>query len=1257
MPFRRRKPDPSIKDSDKVWYIESTNEVFTNYDDFFDRYIQMNSMCWTCPVTGKSGLTFEEAKESEREAVKAVEDSFPKALAVPLLWLAHTYCYRGRCDDLVNDVYVVSRDRYFIGETVWYQQSEAQRFKGRIVGVEYDATKAIAAKKDKKDLPKKEEHHSEDEDAANQSATSKKKSVIKPEDPEVPNPECYTYSFLPFENDGGDAITDIEHSAISRPKAVGSRVKMRLFMRKLTELRGNKVVLSKSTIEQYQLTGRHWEEFFTGPLPDFPKSERRKPFGYINENKRKAESPPQSPVVAKKQRASKSTGGKVKKEVQQQQDLLKDVFEQARSLQIEDLPKWEQNQRVLSDAEIDELKEAIKIAQEDKREREKDRKKLEKEAAAAHKRPRDDLQCDDLKPLPELKFLQLPSYLTPESFSQVLSISQFFYTFSNFFEDIEITLKDCILALYQNGGKNDSLVKILTALLKCRAICVEKEDGDEANPKVDNEMSNETYAVFNNKKHGGRIAELNKLHEKYRTLHGIAPPFLTVNWVTISEVLRLNLIISGYCPMGLVYQTRVSKRGAIQCYEDPVYAHLLEDPTIAEKLETLSIFDLTFDERMTLIDILREQLLTFCTFRDIQEERIVKLPDLRKQIKNLKLWDQEQEKASRIAAYAADELETPKNSKDKNIVKLRAYLKAVNENRRGVNPDDVKDEFLGNFPYDEFTAEEIRDFRDIQKTFFADKLEELAVENFETFCKIGSGFLGRDRSFRSYYYFEQYPIILVENVDNPGDCGEATPMKSDPDDPDAIISVMGCTGSAENCLVHSKSRPKWMYLGNEGDLDELINACNPRGFREIELVDSLTTFQKWLKPAVDNLSIVLQESANELKENHRNALDIEEENPLTNGHSEDIPMENGLDKSEPESRQTRSHSKSKTPDSTINNLKKKKNLKITFSSAAEFMGITDLKQTEDFQDNPLLFEVRKMITDMISKIDLQALGEFSFNDNQTSEEFLKALNNGENIKPFMVENDLKIHCYDEENIISSEEFDKLENSEFNQLMLAFFKVIHGVRQKFIKAPFTLTEKQRNNVTVIPTKAFVQWQQAIPECQSFSALALFITAFDSSVQWTAIKNTQKCPVCRKKTQAEDSVICDHCGNQYHMQCTPDEIESRVAWLCKACSRKVAPPKKRKPPSRYQEENDEAEKEAPPFVDANNFDEEEDEEEEEVAEKSTIDMDDVFQTSDSPPPNDDNNSSLENQEDGGGRNARVRRNKRPVDYSEYGESLLN
>ena len=89
---------------------------------------------------------------------------------------------------------------------------------------------------------------------------------------------------------------------------------------------------------------------------------------------------------------------------------------------------------------------------------------------------------------------------------------------------------------------------------------------------------------------GARVAELNKLHEKHRINHcGIAPPRLPTNWMTISEVVRLNLITSGYCPMGAVYPLRATKRGGIQCYQDPVYLHLLDDSSLTDKLETVNI--------------------------------------------------------------------------------------------------------------------------------------------------------------------------------------------------------------------------------------------------------------------------------------------------------------------------------------------------------------------------------------------------------------------------------------------------------------------------------------------------------------------------------------------------------------------------------------------------------------------------------------------------------------------------------------------
>lgn len=71
MPLVNKKPflpEPiptHLGPDDEVFYHELTNEIFTNYDEFFDRFLYCNSLIWTCSRTGKSGLTFKEALDSE----------------------------------------------------------------------------------------------------------------------------------------------------------------------------------------------------------------------------------------------------------------------------------------------------------------------------------------------------------------------------------------------------------------------------------------------------------------------------------------------------------------------------------------------------------------------------------------------------------------------------------------------------------------------------------------------------------------------------------------------------------------------------------------------------------------------------------------------------------------------------------------------------------------------------------------------------------------------------------------------------------------------------------------------------------------------------------------------------------------------------------------------------------------------------------------------------------------------------------------
>ena len=75
-----------------------------------------NSLVWTCSITGRPGLTYQEALDSEERARKRLAD-FPNTLQKPILYLS-LLTHRSRVNDLNDDVFVFARDRFFIGETV-----------------------------------------------------------------------------------------------------------------------------------------------------------------------------------------------------------------------------------------------------------------------------------------------------------------------------------------------------------------------------------------------------------------------------------------------------------------------------------------------------------------------------------------------------------------------------------------------------------------------------------------------------------------------------------------------------------------------------------------------------------------------------------------------------------------------------------------------------------------------------------------------------------------------------------------------------------------------------------------------------------------------------------------------------------------------------------------------------------------------------------------------------------------------------------
>lgn len=86
--------------------------------DYFARVILCNSLVWTCSLTGKSGLTFQDAQESE-EAGREMVRAFPRALRKPVLFITNLTS-RGRFADLLDDVFNFVKDHFFVGEELDY---------------------------------------------------------------------------------------------------------------------------------------------------------------------------------------------------------------------------------------------------------------------------------------------------------------------------------------------------------------------------------------------------------------------------------------------------------------------------------------------------------------------------------------------------------------------------------------------------------------------------------------------------------------------------------------------------------------------------------------------------------------------------------------------------------------------------------------------------------------------------------------------------------------------------------------------------------------------------------------------------------------------------------------------------------------------------------------------------------------------------------------------------------------------------------
>lgn len=131
----KRKPvqflvPPAIEDeSDEVWLIPQTGEVFATYEDYLTRMDFYKQRRFICQITGHSGLTFFEALESETAGAQEVEQAFPEPLKGPILRRVQFQTV-SRIDHLVDQIYDEFKTDYYPGETVTVNIHTGERLQG-----------------------------------------------------------------------------------------------------------------------------------------------------------------------------------------------------------------------------------------------------------------------------------------------------------------------------------------------------------------------------------------------------------------------------------------------------------------------------------------------------------------------------------------------------------------------------------------------------------------------------------------------------------------------------------------------------------------------------------------------------------------------------------------------------------------------------------------------------------------------------------------------------------------------------------------------------------------------------------------------------------------------------------------------------------------------------------------------------------------------------------------------------------------------
>lgn len=1145
-------------------------------------------------MTGSSELNHSETLNSGAIQAQESLELFPRELKVVSLYLALT-AQRSSFNLVVNDVYLFMKDRYFVGE-VLQACLEGKSWSNCTI------------------LQVREPSEQEVEDY------NKIAVVNLTDEHKLFPPAClYKYRVQKF-----CSYNDINHvfeasaSHVRRKKRLITKEKLRQFLKSCLVLDSRGIwVVQEPVVQNFCIHSLKFSDIFVGCPPKFP-ARYEKIAKKVKKNSSKNPLDPSVRGGGKKMKVATKSPRRDKNSSMSSNDDLNDFKNVVLNHSTESLnsvvpckvlvrklsesdgsrkiikkvkkkyvkPEGEKenlNQvarkkyttwRGMTLEERQKLKETkAKRALLDKLKRKEEKLKLKEKLKEEklkmalmlkdHNRLREDLECEDLKPLP-IPHVVNCSRIPNELFGDFVFIVEFFHCFRNIVNTKHVFPRgikyEFLEEALTENNLNGMLTKITIFLLK-ELNKIREEDNEpvecDIGPLDVNDETGDISATDAIRlvaaEYGGQL------------YNGAFANEVVLNHLTVTEVLRLHFLSCG----GRRWDPNSSRMSSVDP-GDPVTVLRTQLPHLLENMCHFHLCELSMKEKIAILNCLVDEILACPPLGEELDKRGEELKQ-----KKIELRAQ---KAAEVKKAREAEAQRIKEKKEAGL-KLKQQYNAV------VIPEPNPEEFKTELFDKELRSNRKKDFKEMHE-----ELRTLAM-NFHL-CPIGI-----DRAHRRFWVFSSIPGLFVEQKAfevgpcllqptpreplSPRSGGKASSRKNSPhkspkkearcasydacqsSTSEPVRTESWVCSSSGDCRIHEQSltSSKWSYFQREEEVTLLLENLNKRGLRENELRKILLKEEHWVKESVSKcpLTFIDPSLIAETNQDSTSKVSVVEEHPDDSIGSmlqiilrdRILDLENQIAAGCLGSLEVKDLQEWR--EAIVNGGYDMQCDQLTwgmYTDPKEKDGTESSDSTEKniIGSNYLLNGVQVINGEfVITKQSLQALLEISSTTNDSTVTSIHVLEekNGQNLRM---------------SPRKSVEHKTVENADealsrnkmiciVRGLSCAILQLEQSIELKYIKKPL-VEENDSEDDKLYQLK---RWEASLMTATSISQLFLHLHILDSSICWSKSVVNTRCVACRRRGDAEKMLLCDGCNRGTHLFCLKPKLTQVPDgdWYCPKC----------------------------------------------------------------------------------------------------------